>query len=158
MTANTASAQAVAYARDTLRFEQIWQDTQEQLDELMTVQQKLLQARSDRRLTDERITDREMEVVALQRAANEGMSATAFKEFVKGPLHADRDLIVLRAKRDNDSTALEWAEDQVRLLEARVRAGSARMNELGGYFNYLAAIRSTPTPPATPTPPKEPTT
>lgn len=134
---------AVAYAEDTLGVHEILEGViaaREKLDkEILT---KWANARDAKRKAESDLEDREMEIVSAERGKHPEMSEAAFSRHLKEVLFKDD---VWRRIRDHIRSLaddIDGTEVDRKLCERDIEIGCARMNELGGYFMYLAAAKA----------------
>lgn len=87
------------------------------------------------------IAHHENRVVEKVRADNPDLGPTAFERLVKQAQASDDILVALgQDLRDRQADAGE-AEAEIRANEVSLKVDTARMNQLGGYFSYLAASK-----------------
>lgn len=134
------AAQAVGYAQ-SIGLDSVYTEALQALEQWQQAERTVIATRHTRRQLEEQLEDREMEVASIERAANPDMSATAFKEHIRGPLRSDSASRELRSQL----TEAQWQLDCAMLTsddaKLTLRIKSARLNELGGYLTYLAAVR-----------------
>jgi hypothetical protein len=102
----------------------------------------LAQARSGKRELEQKIADREMELVIDETSKHPSMSVAAMERHLKVVVHTDEPMRSLKQGLSNQALALDLAESRVKSSDAAVRIAVARLSELGGYLTYLAAIKS----------------
>lgn len=142
MTQNQPPKNPIAYAEDVLGSNEILAKTieaREKLDEALTL---LSESRDARRFLEHKIEDREMYILIAERSKHPEMSATAMKDHMKVALHGDRDWLNMRSEMRDLNDKIDGVEMDRSILTRDIEIGCARMNELGGYFNYLAAVKN----------------
>lgn len=147
MTAGTVSpgARALAYAENELGVHHAYtaaQNAREQLDEALSA---LSDARDKQRDLRLRLEDAEMDVAIDERGKHPEMSQAQMDKHLKMSLFKNdlvRELREQVAKVTGDVEGLEFDKT---VHEADIRIAVARMQELGGYLQYLAAIKSSET-------------
>lgn len=134
-------ANAVEYAETKLDVHGILDRTivaREDLDKVYTL---LAEQRDARRGTLASIEDREMTLAIDERGKHSDMSQAAMDKHLKMVFFKDDHLIVLRNTLGVIEDAIDGAEYDRRIHEKTIEIGCARMNQLGGYLNYLAAVK-----------------
>jgi hypothetical protein len=133
----------VAYAEDTLGVHEILAGviaTREKLDkEILTT---WANARDAKRKAESDLEDREMELVIAERGKHPEMSETAFRGHLKEVLFKDDGWRRIREHIRRLADDIDGAEVDRKLAERDIEIGCARMIELGGYLNYLAAAKN----------------
>jgi hypothetical protein len=132
---------ALTYAEVTLGVHACYEranETQAQLDEVLTALDK---AQDARRLLVEQIADREADLLIAEQGKHASQSATWMDQHMRTAKQKDTMLAGLRAQLRDSHGEIGGLEYDVEAFKARVRIECARMEELGGYFNYLAAIK-----------------
>lgn len=132
---------ALAYAENQLGVHSVWEEAKGFLDELNTFYTDLDKSQDERRELLEQIADREGELLSDERGRHADMSAAAFDQHFKGVKRTDTALQGYRSKLNEVAGIIGGLEYDVDLLKHRLRVSEARLIELGGYFNYLAAIK-----------------
>ena len=135
----------VTYAEETLGVHKIYDEAlaiQSELDTLMTDLDKVHDKRRD---TELRLTDREMEIFFDERSTHTEMSATALDQHVKLVRHKDEDHQLLRSQLNALRGEVGGLEIDVDFAKARLRTVQVRMEQLGGYLNFLAAAKNAQT-------------
>lgn len=139
------AANPVTYAEDTLEVHKILEatlDAHKDLDKVMTV----ITEKSDaRRHVEQHMADREMEIITEERGKHADMSQAAMDKHVKSVLFGDDEWKKLRDELRELKNDLEGADADRKIQERAIEIGCARMNQLGGYFNYLAAAKNAST-------------
>lgn len=137
----SAGLKAIRYAEDNLNVHGVYDEAQAargRLDDLMT---EIAGARDQRREAEEALRDREMELAADEWANHPEFSATKMDGHLKTVRHNDGFHRAARDKVAKIVSDIEGLEYDIRLAEVDIRIAVARLHELGGYFEYLAAIK-----------------
>lgn len=135
------SAKAIKYAED-MGVHQVFEEVVEQLESLDSLYGDLDKAQDRRRQLEEDYADREVELVGEMRGVHPNMSDTRFKSELKGWERTDKKLREIRVQLNTVRSEIQGLEYDVDLGKLRARVGAARLDELGGYFNYLAAVKN----------------
>jgi len=135
------SAKALQYAEIKLGVHEIFEDTVELTGELDTLLGELDKAQDAKRLLVEEYADREVELISEMRGVHPNMSDTRFKSEFKGWERTDKKLREVREKQATVQATIQGLEYDRTVIEVRIKVGTARMVELGGYLQYLAAIK-----------------
>ena len=133
---------ALDYAEVNLGVHKTWEDVQlylTQLDELLT---DLDKAQDSRRELDDKYADREVELISEMRGVHPSMSDTRFKSEWKGWERTDKVLTELRVQLNKVLGDQQGLDIERSLLTLKIRASTARLEELGGYLHYLAAVKN----------------
>lgn len=115
-------------------------EARQRLDTLFT---EVATQRDVRRDVEHAIADRELELTT-EEYGKHGltMSVSAMERHLKMVLPQDEALRQLRSKHVTVVSDIEGLEYDIRLCEADIRIAVARLQELGGYLTYLAAIKT----------------
>lgn len=136
------SAKAVTYAENKLGVHKVLQnavDAQSELDSIFSELDKLHELK--RSLADE-VQDREVAVYVEERTKHTEMSATALDAHVKNTRRQDEDLINMRKETNENLNLIQGLEYDVEIQRNMIKMSCARMEQLGGYLNYLAAVKN----------------
>lgn len=140
--AESAALKALRYAEDQLGVHLVYNlatDDRNKLDGLLT---DIGEARDKKRITERSIEDRQFEIMSRELATHPAMSAAAMDKHLKLAYHGDPDLQQLRAQHVAAVNDLDGLELDRAMVETDIKIAVARLNELGGYFEYLAAIKN----------------
>jgi len=132
---------ALRYAEDQLGVHTVWEKAQSQLVELNGLYTDLDKSQDQRRELVEQIADREGELLSDERGRHADMSAAAFDQHFKGVKRTDTALQGFRSKLMEVQGIISGLEYDVDFLKQSLRLSEGRLTELGGYFNYLAAVK-----------------
>lgn len=133
---------ALEYAEVTLGVHSVWESVQADLTALDTLLGDLDKAQDRRREIDDEYADREVELVSEMRGVHPSMTDTRFKSEWKGWERTDKVLSVLRVDLNGIRSEIQGLEYDQELLKLKIRAGTSRLEELGGYLHYLAAVKN----------------
>jgi hypothetical protein len=146
------TAKALQYAEDTLGVHQVYEATIQNLKDLDTLLADLDKAHDRKRELNEQFADREVELIEEMRTVHVSYSDTRFNAEMKSWKRQDSKLMMVNAEINKVLSEIQGLEYDADLLKLRIRTGTSRMEELGGYLHYLAAVKATTsTTPATPT-------
>lgn len=136
-----AGQKALDYAEQKLKVHAIYENAKLARQSLENVQAEILNLRSEKRSKEHSKATLEMELMERERAKDPSESVAAFERRFKVVLHNDgdiqgivNDLFILASEIES----LEYHSD---ILIKDIQIAVARMNELGGYFQYLAAVK-----------------
>jgi len=138
---------ALEYAENTLGVHKVYEDAlalEGELDSLMGRFDIAVDARKE---LDEQIEDREMELLIAERGKAPDIPQAAMDRRIKEVKHKDSVLRELRANRRQKAAEASGLELDIDLTKVRLKVRAARMEELAGYFNYLAAVKNATPPP-----------
>lgn len=139
--ASAASRKAVNYAEIRLGIHDIFQEARTArngLDECLT---RLSEARDNKRTNEGAIVDREMELLADERGKHTDASDAWLGRHLKVVYHDDPFLTTCRETLNGIIGDIEGYEFDKIILETDIKIAVARMTELGGYLEYLAAVK-----------------
>jgi len=144
MTTQPVSPQrkALDYAENQLGVTRVYEeaiDKRNELDDLMT---DLGNARDKKRSLEAKIQDREFEIMGDERSKHPEMSAAAMDKHLKLAYHGDESLQQLREEHIAVVNELDGLDLDRTMLDVDIRIAVSRLNELGGYLNFLAAIKN----------------
>lgn len=108
------------------------------LDECLT---RLSEARDLKRDLEFRISDREQELAADEYGKHPDMAQNRMDKHLKGAFYADDTWRELREQLSKATGDAEGYEYDRTVIEADIRIAVSRMSELGGYLQYLAAVK-----------------
>jgi hypothetical protein len=134
------SSDARKYAEETLRVHTVYETTQLAADSLDDELTRLDKAQDDKRKLEDDYADREIQLISEMRGLHPNMSDTRFKSEFRGWERLDPELIRIRRELNIVKSVIQGSEIEIELYRTRIKIGCARMTELGGYLNYLAAV------------------
>lgn len=132
---------ALKYAEDNLRVHGVYHDAKaarEMLDGLLT---ELSEARDRKRELELQLHDREMQVAAAEYGKHPDMAQTRMDKHLKQALSQDAGWRELRNAISKMTGEIEGLDYDRLIIDADIKIAVARLQELGGYFTYLAAIK-----------------
>lgn len=137
----------VTYAEETLGVHRVYEEVVAKRNELDDILGELSDKRDKRRVIEQGISDREMDIVSDERGKHPDMSEAGMTRhlktvFAKDPLIAPLRQQLLELNNDIDGLEFDKA-----MAEYDIKIGLARMNELGGYLQYLAVAKLAAIPP-----------
>jgi hypothetical protein len=141
---------AVTYAEVELGVHSILQDTLAAQNEVVVYGDTVVSGRDKIREIESRISYREVQIVDDEWGKHPEMAVTRMDKHVKTAQLKDEELQGLHQTLRQLKRLLDENEQVKADAEARVRIGMARMNELGGYLQYLAAVKTAQLVRATP--------
>lgn len=94
--------------------------------------------KDSKRTWESATVDREMDLSADERSKHEDMSDAAMGRHLKILFRQDAFLMEARGTLNNITSDLEGLEYDRAILETGIKIAVARMNELGGYLQYLS--------------------
>jgi hypothetical protein len=140
------TAKALQYAEVTLGVHKTWERVQQLLEDLDSTLADLDKAQDRKRDLNEKFADREVELIDEMRTVHVSMSDTRFQGEMKMWKRQDKKLMAVQADINKVLSEIQGLEYDADLMKLRIKAGSARLEELGGYLHYLAAVKSAATP------------
>jgi hypothetical protein len=135
------TAKAIQYAEGNLGVHQVFERVEQQLGDLDSTLVELDKAQDRKRDLNENYADREVELIEEMRTVHVSYSDTRFNAEMKNWKRQDSRLMQINAEVNKVLSEIQGLEYDADLLKLRIRAGSARMEELGGYLHYLAAVK-----------------
>jgi hypothetical protein len=136
------SAKALKYAEDTLGVHEVFEATDKLTVDLDAKLGELDKAQDTKRLLADEYADREVELISEMRGVHSSMSDTRFKSEFKRWEWTDEKLREIRSKQAEVLADIQGLEYDLEVVRTRIKVGTARMVELGGYLQYLAVIKN----------------
>lgn len=130
------------YAEDKLSVHKVYEDVLAKRNELDSLLGELSEARDRKRDLEARRTDREVLIASEEWSKHPDMAVSRMEKHVKQAYANDdevRDYREQLIKLTGDIEGFEFDRD---ILETDIRIACARLQELGGYLNFLAAIKT----------------
>lgn len=134
-------ANPVTYAEVQLGVHEVFKYAEVLHDELVNCQLNLEEAQRNRRDETENLSVVEAAYIARMRGSNPDLSQTAFEKQIKLWMASSPDLVPVRRKLATAVDSVLFCEHSLRAVEMKLKIQIARMNELGGYLQYLAAAK-----------------
>lgn len=136
---------ALKYAEEQIGVHKVYEDAKQARVALDGCLTDLGKARDQKRDLEFRLHDREMEVAADEYGKHPDMAQTRMDKHLKRALAQDDDWRELREQLSKVTGDIEGLEFDRSVFEADIRIAVSRLQELGGYFQYLAAIKQAET-------------
>jgi len=133
-------ANAVTYAED-LGVHTTYERCQSLREGLATQLEVSSQKRKAKRELESMISDLEFELLSVEMDANANMSQAALDRHMKRVFAKDSTHQQLRKQLREVSAEFDESDAARSLIEADIRIETARLVELGGYFQYLGAAK-----------------
>lgn len=136
------AAKALAYAENELKVHTVYQEALEARGKLDKTLTDLGEVRDKKRDVEARLSDAELEIASDERGKHPDMSQAQMDKHLKVALHNSTEVRELREQLIqvvNDADGLEFDKA---MHETDIKIAVARLTELGGYLNYLAAIKT----------------
>lgn len=135
------TAKALAYAEDTLGVHRVYDDAagfRIKLDEILT---ELSAARDKKRDLEFRLSDQEQLIAADEWGKHPDMAQTRMDKHLKSAFWKSDDWRTLREQLSSVTGEVEGLEYDKSIMETDIKIAVARMTELGGYLQFLAAVK-----------------
>lgn len=133
---------ALQYAEEKLGVHEVYERCTKSLEELDELLGDLDKAQDTRRQLAEEIADREAELLSDERGKHPDMSASGMDQHMKAAKRKDTYLAELRKKFNEAASEIQGLEYDLDLCKFTLRVNTARLEELGGYLHYLAAVKA----------------
>jgi sensor domain CHASE-containing protein len=140
------TAKALAYAENDLGVHSVYTAAQMHREVLNKVLSELAESRDKRRDIELKVTDREMVLTSDERSKHPDMPVTRWDKHIKESFRDDDDLRSLREQMFAVVGEIEGLEFDKQIAETDIKIAIARMNELGGYLQYLAIVKASEQP------------
>lgn len=137
----TPELKALKYV-EGLGLNSVYEHAKERREWLVTIQDRLVQARDVKRRLEEKRLDREMEVSVDEHTKHTSMSATAMKDHLKIALQQDKQLSDIRVSIIGQQQVIDQLEFEVEQINVDIKIAVARLSELGGYFQFMAVLKA----------------
>lgn len=141
----TGGRAALDYAESQLGVHAVYEHTQTHLESFDMERSRLDNLRKLKTEKEADYTFAEYEFISEARANDPDSSQTAFEKAVKRLVALNPRLRELRKELADLAYEIDMSETSVARYRMMTELGIARMNELGGYFQYLAAIKQAET-------------
>lgn len=138
---NAPKPPALAYAEDVLGVHNVWDEAQGVVIDLNEELDGLDKAQDARRALDQQVEDLKMDILIEERGKHADHTQAAFDRHLKEVYHKHEGLRQLVQQRNMQAGVVTGHEIEITYLKSRVTILSARMTELGGYFQYLAVTK-----------------
>lgn len=137
----TRRANPVEYAEELLEVNKVWEETERLLEGFDVAIQGLRITRQQLHSAQFRLAELELDILGDERGKHIDLSVAAFDRHLKEAYHKHSAHKELRGEIAGHQRELIERETIKAQAEAHLRGNTARMTELGGYFNYLAAAK-----------------
>jgi hypothetical protein len=141
----SSGLKALRYAEDQLKVHGIYDEAVAARGRLDSVLTDLSERRDKRRAVEEDLRTREWEVATEEWGKHPDFSATKMDQHLKQARYIDPICMDLRASVTDLTSDIEGLEYDKTMLETDIKIAVARLQELGGFLNYLAAIKQAET-------------
>jgi hypothetical protein len=142
--APSPGAKALAYA-ESLGVHSVHTELLAKRGELDQCLTEIATLRDKKRDDENLLLDREMELLAEERGKHPDHSQAAMDRHLKVVHWSDERCRELRGALAQVSSDLDGLQFDRDMLETDIKIGVARLQELGGYFQYLASIKQAET-------------
>lgn len=132
---------ALQYAEVTLGVHTCYEKAEAAHKELDEIVLELDKAQDEKRYLTDQLADKEMDLLIAERGKHADMSGAELERHMKIVKHKDTDLIQLRQRLLAVGGRVNGLEYDADVQKQSIKIQTARMEELGGYFRYLAAIK-----------------
>lgn len=134
-------SQGIHYAEEQLGVHSVYQDAKLARANLQAVVDEIFKARLRKREAEAQIADREMELASEEWGKHPDLSAAKMDQHMKVAKQTDLRCRELRRVIFDATSRIEGQETSRVLFEADLKIAVSRLQELGGYLNFLAAIK-----------------
>lgn len=132
---------ALEYAENELGVHSVYEGALISSEELSNVHAELIGTRSAKRDLEANLVDRELELASEQWGKHPELSATRMDQIMRRVKNEDQSCREIRERILGMTRRIESGEYRKSLIEADIRIAASRLQELGGYLQYLAAIK-----------------
>jgi len=133
---------ALQYAEENLGVNKVFEELTGYLNDLDVSTSDLDKALDAKRELEEEYADAEVDLVNEKRGLHPEMSDTKFRQELKIWERENDRTNTLRIQLNAVKSEIQGLEFDQAVLKARITVGSARLTELGGYLNYLTAVKN----------------
>lgn len=137
----TSKPKAIGYAEDVLGVHTTYAEARSVIAQLREAYEELTLAKAERRTLVLSAQEYETEVVEEVYRTSSDASVSAIERSIKRVIANDDFLIRNREEQSSMTSRVDAAEHRVRVLTAESQVLAARINEIGGYLNFLAAAK-----------------
>lgn len=136
------SIKALHYAETNLGVHKVYEEAQTARNKLKLVLDEIVKARSKKRDLESQLVDREMVLVSEERGKHPDFSATAMEAHMRRVKNDDDDCRELREMIASTASSIDRGEAAKVMAEVDIKIAASRLEELGGYLQYLAAVKN----------------
>lgn len=135
------AAKSIEYAEQKLGVHTIYSDAKKALEWYGSASADYERFIDEKRRRLASVEDIEIRIISEERANNPEMSQAQMDRHLKIVFNQNGDLRLGRDMVIECSHSIDVAEHNMKLHEKELQVLTARMNELGGYLQYLAAVK-----------------
>ena len=139
---DSPAVKALRYAENELGVHKVYNEARQARQSLDNTLTALSERRDSRRDVEERIIFRELDLTSDERGKHADMSEAAMARHLKLVFHGDSELQQLRTDLRELQDSIEGLEYDKLIAETDIKIAVSRLQELGGYLQYLAVIKS----------------
>lgn len=139
------SNRAISYAEDKLGVHRTWVEAEQLTSQLTDLYRTQANFETETRNLDADIERKRQSILVEEAGLNTDMAPTAFERHVKLAYARSQELATMNQLRLDAMARRDSITAQVKSVEYNHRAHVARLNELGGYFKYLSAVKEAST-------------
>jgi hypothetical protein len=136
---------ALTYAEQVLGVHSVYESARKLQESYEATLLDLKNARAFKRALEEQISEREVDLMIEETTKHPSMSATAMKDHMRKAIQKDSVLKDFRHQAMDLAGDIDTLEMTKSCIEQDTRIEIARLNELGGYLNYLMSIKNSAT-------------
>lgn len=133
---------ALTYAEDKLGVHQVWVNTEQLVLNAQAAYVVRAGLESEARDLAFQVERRKQIILVDESKANAGMPVTAFERHIKLVQAGDEELTKLQELYNANAAHRDRVSAEIHGAETNLKAHVARMNQLSGYFNYLASAKN----------------
>jgi hypothetical protein len=136
----------LVYAESTLGVNSVYEEVKKARNDLDECLARLSEARDSRRLVESKIEDRQVDIITEEHGKHPDMSVSGMDRHLKAAFGKDPELVTQRSDLRELTNDIEGLDYDRSIMEQDIKIGVARMHELGGYLQFLAALKASKTP------------
>jgi len=141
-TAPSPALKALTYAEEQLGVHTVYNEVLAKRNDLDEVLSEISELRDKKRSLQMSLEDKEMAVAADEWGKHPDMAVSRMEKHVKVAFSNDGEIRGMREELAKVSGDIEGREFDRDMLETDIKIAVARLHELGGYLQYLAAIKT----------------
>jgi hypothetical protein len=135
------TAKALAYAEDTLGVHTVYEACVAHRDRLDGILDRLAEAKDTKRDLEFRLSDQEQLIASDEWGKHPDMAQTRMDKHLKSAFWKSDEWRELREQLGRATGDVEGLEYDKSVCDTDIKIAVARMQELGGYLQYLAAVK-----------------
>lgn len=132
---------AIEYAEQQLGVHEVHMEAQSLGETLKLILDRIANLRNKKRKLEDQFTEQEMVIASEEWGKHPDMSAARMESHLKVGKQKDPILRGLREQLRELAFDIDTADGERIACEADMRTAVGRLHELGGYFEYLAAVK-----------------